>query len=527
MNKQYSCGCCFKQNGNSIELDLSLDNLNLECKKAWDIIGTGNTKGCFQLESRLGQTMAKKLKPENIEQLAALISILRPGCLEAYRDNKNISNHYIDRKNGLENIDHYHDSLKDILGTTYGEMIYQEQAMQISQAVAGFDLQDADVLRKAIGKKKPEEMAKIKKKFLKGCKKLGKVEEEQAVEIFKWIEKSQRYSFNKSHAVSYAMNAYMSAYVKAHFTKRFFVSYLRLAKEKIDPFLEISDLINNCRQMNIDVCGPDFRLDNQTFILKDGKIFFGLTDIKGVGDSVYKKMQKIKIDKQNANYLEILFKVLVNTNKTASKAMISVGCFDYLNLTRKQMIFDYELISNLTKKEIEHIVKNIDQYKNLIQCVSDLLNIVNVRRKKSIDSLLESLKQPAYSLEDSISWIADSENQLLGISISCSKIDECDLSYVNTDCKALHNAKTFRNNIMVGVEIREVSVIKTKRGANPGQEMAFVKIADNTGSIDSIIFPEEYQTFRHLLSVDNTTVMKLEPSKKKDDSMIIKKVWQV
>ena len=128
------------------------------------MISEGNTKGCFQLESRLGQMMAKKLKPENIEQLAALISILRPGCLEAVRDNKTVSNHYIDKKNGLESVDYFHPSLEDILSTTYGEMIYQEQSMQIAQKLADFDLKEADMLRKAIGKKKPEEMAKIKKR---------------------------------------------------------------------------------------------------------------------------------------------------------------------------------------------------------------------------------------------------------------------------------------------------------------------------------------------------------------------------
>jgi DNA polymerase III subunit alpha len=526
MRKKYKCGCSFGFTEDKIDLDLNLINLNLDCKQTWKLIGSGNTKGCFQLESRLGQTMAKKLKPENIEQLSALISILRPGCLEAYRDGKSVSNHYIDKKNGLESIDYYHESLKDILSTTYGEMIYQEQAMQIAQGIAGFDLQDADMLRKAIGKKKPEEMAKIKKKFLAGCKKINVVNVEQSAEIFNWIEKSQRYSFNKSHAISYAMNAYLSAYVKTHFPKQFFVSYLQLAREKIDPFQEICDLVSNCRQMDIDVCNPDFRINNKDCILQNDKIYFGLTDIKGVGDSVYDKMQTLEIDRQNANYLEIMFKVLDKINKTGAKGMISVGCFDYLGLSRKQMLFDYDIIDNLTAKEKEHIVNNIGEFKNILQCISFVLTKVNVRRKKSIESLLESLKNPAYSLEDSIAWIADTENQLLGISVSCSKIDECDLHYVNTDCRALCNARTFPRNIMVGIEIKDVSVIKTKRGANPGQEMAFVKIADNTGSIDTVIFPEEYKIYRHLLSVDNTTVIKLEPSKKKDDSMIIKKVWQ-
>jgi DNA polymerase-3 subunit alpha len=171
--------------------------LDLECPKTWFLIATGNTKGCFQLESRLGRSMARKLKPENMEQLSALIAILRPGSLEAIRDGKSVSNHFIDKKNGEEEVDYFHPSLEPILNKTYGEMIYQEQAMQIARDLAGFNLQEADNLRKAIGKKKPEEMAKIKVKFSEGCKKLKILTEDQAEQIFGWIEKSQRYSFNK------------------------------------------------------------------------------------------------------------------------------------------------------------------------------------------------------------------------------------------------------------------------------------------------------------------------------------------
>ena len=526
MSKQRHCGCKFKDKKGSINLDLTLENLDLDCKTTWKLIGEGNTKGCFQLESRLGQMMSKKLKPQNIEQLSALISILRPGCLEAYRDGKNVSNHYIDKKNGLETVDHYHDSLKDILSSTYGEMIYQEQAMQIAQKIAGFNLQDADVLRKAIGKKKADLMAEVKKQFIDGAKTEGVVNENEAEEIFGWIEKSQRYSFNKSHAISYAMNAYLSAYVKAHFPSRFFVSYLQFAKDKIDPLKEIYELVSNCREMGIEVCSPNFKFVNRDFILKDKHIYFGLTNIKGVGDSVFKKLESIKIDAENANYLQILFIVLDNINKTASKNMISVGCFDYFDVTRKQMLFDFDIITNLTKKEKEFVITNIAGYKTMTDCIEAVLTKVNARRKKTVESLLHSLKNPAYSLSDTIPWIADTENQLLGISISCSKIDDCDLNYVNTDCRTLKDAKTTPKNIMVGIEIKDVNVIKTKRGANPGQEMAFVKMADSTGSLDAVIFPEEYNSYKNLLSIDNTAVIKLEQSKKKD-GMIIKKVWQV
>lgn len=199
---QYPCGCTFdleeKDGVSSITFDPSIENINLDCSRTWDLICDGNTKGIFQLESRLGRMMAKKLKPENINQLSDLISIIRPGALDAIRDGKSVTNHYIDKKNGVESLDYFHPSLEPILKSTLGEMIYQEQSMQIAKDIAGFDLKESDNLRKIIGKKKADQMSAIKSKFLDGCRTKNVVTESEAEQIFSWIEKSQRYSFNRS-----------------------------------------------------------------------------------------------------------------------------------------------------------------------------------------------------------------------------------------------------------------------------------------------------------------------------------------
>ena len=359
----FECGCKFPildKTGEfpKIEFSAKLENVNLECSRTWDLISSGNTKGVFQLESRLGHMMAKKLKPENIEQLSALIAILRPGALEAIRDGKSVTNHYIDKKNGLESVDYFHSALEPILNKTYGEMIYQEQAMQIAGAIAGFTLKESDYLRKAIGKKKPEEMAKIKNLFLEGCKKQNIVNEQDSEQIFGWIEKGQRYSFNASHSVSYAINAYLSAYAKAHFPRIFFASYLKFAKDKIDPQQEIKELVRNANEMDILVKTPDFRNLNRFFLLKNKDIYFGLTDIKGVGESVYKKILEIckDINIKELDWLSVLFTVLININSTASKALISCGAFDYFKKNRTEMLFEYETCTSLTKKETEKLI---------------------------------------------------------------------------------------------------------------------------------------------------------------------------
>jgi DNA polymerase-3 subunit alpha len=529
---EYPCGCSFslEQDGEHYKISFNpkIEDISLECPRTWQIISDGNTKGCFQLESRLGRSMAKKLKPENIEQLSALISIMRPGCLEAVRDGKTVSNHYIDKKNGLESVDYFHECLESTLGNTYGEMVYQEQAMEITKVVAGFDLQEADMLRKAIGKKKPEEMAKVKTKFLEGAKKLGIVTIDEAEQIFGWIEKSQRYSFNKSHSVSYAINAYLSAYTKAHFPKIFFASYLRFAKDKIDPQAEIKELVQNAHEMDIDVHTPDLRHLNELFVLKNNKIYFGLTDIKGLGKSVFDKLCDISkdIDWNSITWPELLFNVLLNINSTASKALIQSGAIKFLNKTRNSMLYEYNLVTGLTKKETEHITNVSHNIKNLKAGLELLLTMprINAKRKGVIMDLINSYLNPPHSLEDSAEWLADCEDTLLGCAITCSKIDMYDISMTNINCREFKNT-TARENLILGGEIDFISVTKTKNGKNPGAEMAFVTLTDSYGSVDSIIFfPEQYKEYKNVLFPNNIIIVKGNKSKT-GDGLIVEKAY--
>lgn len=510
---------------------LNFDDIDSRCVKTWNLIGDGNTKGVFQLESRLGQSMAKKLKPSNIEELAALISIMRPGCLEAFRDGKSVSNHFIDKKNNLESIDYFHPSLESILKPTFGEMVYQEQAMEICQKIASFDLTEADMLRKAIGKKNPEEMNKIKDLFLQKTQQESIVNKDEAEKIFSWIEKSQRYSFNKSHAISYAINAYVSAYAKAHYPLQFFVSYLKFAKDKIDPMREIAELISNANSLDIMIKVPDFRHLDQEFSLYNDVIYFGLTNIKGVGDSVFKKLTQLishyDLDIKNTNANQILFLILDQLNSTASKNMISVGGFDYLKIGRKKMIFMLEILQNLSKREKDLIIDNFEILSLPIKDIlSFLLDKVNKKRYLVVESLIKAIDNPAYSLTDDCEWIAGIEKHLLGAAITCSIVDSRNLEAANTDCKGLSKNSQLPKNIIVGAEISEINIVKTKSGKNPGQDMAFLKIVDGTGSVDLVIFPKEFSTHKDILYADNTVLFNLEQSKKKD-SFIVKKCWQL
>lgn len=529
----FDCGCRFpvinnKADSPLIDFSPKLADINLECEKTWELISEGNTKGCFQLESRLGQTMARKLKPQNIEQLSGLISILRPGCLEAHRDGKSVSNHYIDKKNGLESIDYFHPALEPILKDTYSEMIYQEQAMSIAKELAGFNLKEADDLRKAIGKKQADKMAKVKKQFIEGAKSTGKINPTEAEQIFEWIEKSQRYLFNASHSVSYAMNAYLSAYAKAHFPRVFFASYLRFAKDKIDPQQEIKELVRNAIEMDIDIRIPDFRLLNQFFILKNKKIYFGLTDIKGVGESVYKKILELtkNHDVTIFTWPQIIGHILLNINSIASKALISSGAFDYFKKNRSEMLFEYEICSGLTKKE--HSAFNDYADKGFIDLISILKEIIDKtatkNRKAVINNYIKSISSPPYSLIDKIEWLSDSENALLGAGITCSRLDIYDVSLANHNCKTFKTSAAMENIIIVG-EISNMNITKTKTGKNPGLEMAFLTIEDQYGSIDSIIFfPEQFAKYRTNLFIGNILVFSGNKSKSRD-ALVVEKCF--
>ena len=259
-------------------------------KETWELFTEGKTKGVFQLESNLGKSWSKKLAPNNIEELSALIAIIRPGCLKAFVDGKSMSQHFIDRKHGREEVTYLHESLEEILLPTYGVLVYQEQSMRIAQKIAGFNLQEADDLRKAIGKKKADLMAKVKKKFISGAKKTGIVDKETAEEIFSWIEKSSRYAFNKSHSISYAVCSYWSAYQKVHNTKDFFLSYLYYANEKQDPHQEIYELISDAKLFDIEPRTPSVANFDIKFNIKKRKVYFGIKDIKSLtgktGDKV-------------------------------------------------------------------------------------------------------------------------------------------------------------------------------------------------------------------------------------------------
>ena len=592
---RFECGCSFpvlkESNDSDILplLDFDVDNINLDCNATWKLLGKGITKGVFQLESQLGKQWTKKLKPEHIEHLAALGALLRPGCLRAIdeRHQCSMTELYCRRKNGDAPVEYIHDSLRLILEPTFGVLTYQEQAMEIARILAGFTLQEADELRKAIGKKLAEEMAKVKIKFMEGARRLQIASEEQAVEIFGWIEKSQRYSFNKSHAVSYGINGYISAFLKTHFPVYFYTSWLFYAKDKQDPQQEIKELVNDAKLMDVQVLSPDI-CNGQKNFSTDGKIVtFGLSDVKGIGEAQVDKMttaiqsvtQLLGKDIQMWTWYELLVHLTPLLSNTVVTRLISVGAMRAFSNQRALMLAEYEKYNSLTKKEQEWIrirslnpyakasypiVKTIEAspnrqsifdteeenpfswitnskeeidflglptFTNLVEALKAAAFVkseggaaANYRRKEVIESAARLLENPITPYEDLPHEIAWNEENLLGIALSCNKVDGCDISGANCTCKELLSGR--EGLCVVAVQVESVRTITVKNGKQAGAKMAFLTVMDSSCAVEMIAFPDAWRSFSSLLSEGNTVTIQARKDNKKD-SIIIDKVAQI
>jgi DNA polymerase III alpha subunit len=500
--------------------------MNYNDEKTWKLFSEGKTKGVFQLESNLGKSWSKKLAPRNIEELSALIAIIRPGSLKSYYEGKSMTQHYVDRKHGKEDISYLHPSLEEILGPTYGVLCYQEQSMRIAQKIAGFNLQEADELRKAIGKKKADLMAKVKKKFITGAEKVSVVSKEEAEEIFGWIEKSSRYAFNKSHSVSYAVCSYWSAYEKAHNPKEFFLSYLYYASEKQDPHREIYELISEAKLFDINVKLPNLSNFSSKFIIRGNDIYFGIKDIKSLtgktGDKVLESIEELQKEKQKKisdfTWMEILIFLGGKINSTSFKALSSIGFFRdcKTKINRNRALYEYDIFKSLTKAEQTWVTENYPNksWTNLVDCLKDLAptkknggGTSKEDRKQAVENEIQLLVNPPYDLNDEPSWIIEQEINFLGCPVSITKIETSDTSAANTTCKDIINGKRGKDLCIVA-NIQRISDYKIQKGESKGKIMSFLTIEDETCILDSVIvFPTVKEKYKYVLYEGNNLIL--------------------
>lgn len=520
---------------------IDIYNIPLNDQKTWDMICEGDCIGMFQIESNLGKVWCQKIKPRNIEELSAVIALVRPGCLKALEEDengniKNLTQHYADRKNGIDKITSIHPVVDAILAPTYNILVYQEQAIKISTDCAGFSPEEADNLRKAAGKKIASLMAEVKTKFIEKAKTFGVIDDELAAKLFSWIEKSNRYSFNKSHSVSYALNSYYSAYVKCHATKPFYTSWLHYGLQSQEPFSEIARIANDAKLHDCDVYTPDIYKKNKNFKLFDGTIFTGLLDVKGVGEAQINKL-RAALDQQSPNlsWLELLYTVADKVSITCFDHLIKVGAIRFKGFSRKKMLREYEMWQQLTTKEKAGMMREYKTTECEYQNMSDMFRLwgkvkseggvcANKNRAALIQGLAASLDNPPYSLEDNPKWIADQEKELLGISLTCSAVDECDTFESNCSCKEFASGfKSGDDFYILAVSITEIREIKIKSGKNIGKKMAYLSVGDSSGIIGNVtIFANEYEKFSNLLTTGNNVLISGIRDKKSPSTFVVK-----
>lgn len=422
-----------------------------------------------------------------------------------------MSQHYVDRKHCIDEVKHFHPDSEKILGRTYGILIYQEQAMELARYFAGFTLQQADSLRKAIGKKLPELMAKCRVEFLEGCKNTKILTDKEAEDLFDNIEKSNRYSFNKSHAVSYAIIGYQMAWFKAHFPLHFYCASLLMAENKMKPREQIKELILDSLYFRIPILPPDIRAKETKFHLESGSIRFGIGDIKDVGGSKIEKAERVieaaelRLNKKIADfsYYEMLMYILVDLDKTTATNLILVGAVSGFGFSRKRTLFEYKKAVSLTEKELNWIKEN--SFNDILSAFQGLIQakVPNKKRVLIIEDLLKSLETPPEDLTDSVDYIASIEDELLGISLACSKLDGCDTSMSNTTCAEFLSGKDGKS-LTFAVQVDSIREWFPKDAKIP---LIFADCHDATGSLNCMLPSNLYEDYSPVLFKNNTVLI--------------------
>ncbi|MCL5010740.1 MAG: DNA polymerase III subunit alpha [Patescibacteria group bacterium] len=438
-------------------IDLSV--IPYDDKKTFDVFQKAQTTSVFQLESGGMKRYLKELKPTNFEDIAIMVALYRPGPMELIPE-------YIARKHRKKEVQYIHPSLEKILEPTCGLPIYQEQIMQIARILAGFTLGEADILRKAIGKKIKSLLDAQKEKFIEGCVK-NNVSKEIAEKVFSWVEPHASYSFNKSHAVGYAITAYQTAYLKAHFPVEFMAAVLTSERADIE---RVAFLIEECKNMSIEVLAPDINESFRNFSVaaRTDKIRFGLLAIKNVGSNIVDAILAERKERgEFKSFSDFISRIdSKNFNKKSLEALIKTGTFDKFEERNR-------LLHNL--EEILSFNREIRKEKNAVQANLFAFDA------KSAPAL--KLKETQSSSEDArLLW----EKELLGLYISAHPLHRVQ-AVIQQKALPLKELKDniFNYRVRVAGIISSIKKIITKKG----QPMLFVKLDDLTDTTEVVVFP--------------------------------------
>ncbi len=458
-----------------------LDTLPFDDPAIYELYARGDTDGVFQVESSGMRKYLKMLRPTCFEDLIAMLALYRPGPL-----NSGMVDEFCKRKHGEVEVTFPLPELQNCLNDTYGIIVYQEQVMQIAQIVAEYSLGAADLLRRAMGKKNPEEMAKQRDIFLDGAKKRD-VPEKKANEIFDLMEKFAEYGFNKAHSAAYAVISYHTAYLKHYFPVEFMAALLTSEIGNQDKILKYMAV---CRDMGIDVKSPNIQKSRREFTPDNSSIIYGLGGVKTVGDEAINEIVRTREKDPFFSYFDFCQKVnLRKVTKRVLENLIKSGALDDFNVSRSKLMATMEMVINkVTKKQ-----KEKESKQNSLLALSPQ-KIESPQTGIGFECNVEVDEWPD---EDKLNY----EKDALGFYLTSHPLQYYRFDLERLGCITLEDAREYKNKSIVklGILITEIKEIITKTG----KKMAFLQIEDLTGHAELTIFPRQYEEIRPMLENDN------------------------
>jgi len=466
------------------EAPIDIDRIPIDDESTYSLLKDCATTAIFQLESRGMKDLIKRLQPDSFEDIVALVALFRPGPLQS-----GMVDDFINRKHGRAKVEYPHPDLAPILKPTYGVILYQEQVMQIAQVLAGYTLGGADLLRRAMGKKKPEEMAKQREIFTEGAVARG-VDHKTATYIFDLMEKFAGYGFNKSHSAAYALVSYQTAWLKRHYPAAFMAAVLSADMDNTD---KVVSLIEECRAMGLKVVSPNVNVCEYRFtITDDHTILYGLGAIKGVGEGAIESIRNSFHEHGKfANLFEFCQRIdLKKANRRTLEALIRAGALDELGPGRATMMSSLTTALQLADQ----------QSRDSASGQEDLFGAMAASSTPQ--------EQITYEFVETQDWDDETrlngEKETLGLYLTGHPIAryEAELKGIITSSIANLNPTSNQTMIVAGL-IVAMRTMNTRRG----DKMAFITLDDRSGRVELAIFSEPFQQYRDMLAKDRLVVV--------------------
>ncbi|WP_462401248.1 DNA polymerase III subunit alpha [Pseudomonas sp. Marseille-QA0332] len=486
--------------------EVNIDFIPLDDKKTYELLQRAETTAVFQLESRGMKELIKKLKPDCLEDLIALVALFRPGPLQS-----GMVDDFINRKHGRAELayphpDYQYDGLRPVLAPTYGIILYQEQVMQIAQVMAGYTLGGADMLRRAMGKKKPEEMAKQRGGFIEGCAQNG-IDADLAGNIFDLVEKFAGYGFNKSHSAAYGLVSYQTAWLKTHHPAPFMAAVLSADMHNTD---KVVVLIEEVRSMKLRLDAPDVNTSEFKFTVNDGgRIVYGLGAIKGVGEGPVEAIVEARAQggpfKDLFDFCERVD--LKRINKRTLDALIRSGALDRLGPYFHDELKAYQ--ANIDRNRaillsaLEEAIKSAEQTARTADSGhADLFGGLFV--EPDADVYANHRKARELTLKERLRG----EKDTLGLYLTGHPIDEYESEIRRFARQRIVDLKPSRETQTIAGMIIALRVMKNKKG----DKMGFVTLDDRSGRIEASLFADAFMSAQALLQTDAMVVVEGEVS---------------